>query len=79
MAEMLNYQSTLNSITAARGSFHMQFSHYDPVRDSWHRRSCSRLRMKADSGRRRRVICLRVWYFDVVLTSIHVVYGCLPT
>ncbi|HKR12220.1 MAG TPA: elongation factor G [Pyrinomonadaceae bacterium] len=31
MAEMLNYQSILNSITAARGSFHMQFSHYDPV------------------------------------------------
>src|SRR6267378_1303962 len=31
MAEMLNYQSSLNSITAARGSFHMQFSHYDPV------------------------------------------------
>src|SRR5919202_1287171 len=31
MAEMLNYQSTLNSITAARGTFHMQFSHYDPV------------------------------------------------
>jgi translation elongation factor EF-G len=31
MSEMLDYQSTLNSITAARGSFHMQFSHYDPV------------------------------------------------
>src|SRR5256885_3194655 len=31
MAEMLNYQSILNSITAARGTFHMQFSHYDPV------------------------------------------------
>ena len=31
MSEMLNYQSTLNSITAARGSFNMQFSHYDPV------------------------------------------------
>jgi elongation factor G len=31
MAEMLNYQSTLNSITGARGSYHMQFSHYDPV------------------------------------------------
>ena len=31
MAEMLNYQSTLNSITAARGSFHMQFARYDPV------------------------------------------------
>ena len=31
MAEMLNYQSTLNSITAARGSFHMQFSRYDPL------------------------------------------------
>lgn len=31
MAEMLNYQSTLNSITGARGSYHMEFSHYDPV------------------------------------------------
>jgi elongation factor G len=31
MSEMLNYQSTLNSITAARGSFHMQFARYDPL------------------------------------------------
>jgi elongation factor G len=31
MSEMLNYQSTLNSITAARGSYHMQFSHYDQM------------------------------------------------
>ncbi len=31
MAEMLNYPSTLNSITAARGSYHMEFSHYDEV------------------------------------------------
>src|SRR5688500_103116 len=31
LAEMLNYQSILNSITAARGTFPMQFSHYDPV------------------------------------------------
>jgi elongation factor G len=31
MSEMLNYQSTLNSITAARGSYHMQFDHYDQV------------------------------------------------
>src|SRR2546426_2582346 len=31
MSEMLKYQSTLNSITAARGSFHMRFSHYHPV------------------------------------------------
>jgi elongation factor G len=31
LAEMLNYQSILNSITAARGVFHMQFSHYDPL------------------------------------------------
>jgi elongation factor G len=30
-AEMLTYQSTLNSITQARGSFHMEFSHYDEV------------------------------------------------
>ncbi|MGH9940769.1 MAG: elongation factor G [Pyrinomonadaceae bacterium] len=31
MSEMLDYQSKLNSITGARGSFHMEFSHYDPV------------------------------------------------
>jgi elongation factor G len=31
LAEMLDYQSKLNSITAARGSYHMQFSHYDQV------------------------------------------------
>ncbi len=31
MAEMLDYQSKLNSVTQARGSFHMEFSHYDPV------------------------------------------------
>jgi elongation factor G len=31
LAEMLDYQSKLNSITAARGSYSMQFSHYDPV------------------------------------------------
>ena len=31
LSEMLDYQSKLNSITAARGSYHMQFSHYDPV------------------------------------------------
>jgi elongation factor G len=31
MAEMLDYQSKLNSITGARGSYHMQFSHYDTV------------------------------------------------
>ncbi len=31
LSEMLSYQSTLNSITGARGSFHMGFSHYDPV------------------------------------------------
>jgi elongation factor G len=31
MSEMLNYQSTLNSITGARGSYHMEFDHYDLV------------------------------------------------
>ena len=31
MAEMLNYPPTLNSITGARGSYHMEFSHYDEV------------------------------------------------
>jgi elongation factor G len=29
LSEMLDYQSKLNSMTAARGSYHMQFSHYD--------------------------------------------------
>ncbi|HEY0593225.1 MAG TPA: elongation factor G, partial [Thermoanaerobaculia bacterium] len=31
MAEMLTYGSTLRSITQGRGSFHMEFSHYDEV------------------------------------------------
>jgi elongation factor G len=31
LAEMLAYQSTLNSITGARGSYSMEFSHYDEV------------------------------------------------
>ena len=31
LQEMLDYQSKLNSITAARGSYSMQFSHYDSV------------------------------------------------
>lgn len=29
LSEMLEYQSKLNSMTQARGSYHMQFSHYD--------------------------------------------------
>ncbi len=31
MSEMLTYPQTLNSITSARGSYHMEFSHYDEV------------------------------------------------
>lgn len=31
MSEMLTYPQTLNSITAARGTYHMEFSHYDEV------------------------------------------------
>jgi len=31
MAEMLTYESTLRSLTGGRGSFHMEFSHYDEV------------------------------------------------
>lgn len=31
MAEMLTYQTALNSMTAGRGSFHMELSHYDIV------------------------------------------------
>ena len=31
LAEMLDYQSRLNSMTQARGSYSMEFSHYDPL------------------------------------------------
>ncbi len=31
MSEMLTYPPTLNSITSARGSYHMEFSHYDEL------------------------------------------------
>jgi elongation factor G len=31
LSEMLDYQSKLNSVTQARGSYHMQFSHYDSL------------------------------------------------
>jgi elongation factor G len=31
MSEMLTYGSTLRSITQGRGSFHMEFSHYEEV------------------------------------------------
>jgi elongation factor G len=31
MAEMLNYQPSLTSMTGDRGSFHMEQSHYDIV------------------------------------------------
>jgi elongation factor G len=31
MAEMLEYASVLTSLTAGKGSFHLEFSHYDEV------------------------------------------------
>ncbi len=31
LSEMLDYQGRLNSMTQARGSYHMEFSHYDPL------------------------------------------------
>jgi elongation factor G len=31
LAEMLDYQGRLNSMTHARGSYNMEFSHYDPL------------------------------------------------
>ena len=31
MSEMLTYGSTLRSITQGRGSFHMEFAHYEEV------------------------------------------------
>ena len=31
LAEMLTYGSTLRSLTQGRGSFHMEYSHYEEV------------------------------------------------
>ena len=31
LSEMLDYQGRLNSMTQARGSYNMEFSHYDPL------------------------------------------------
>ena len=31
MSEMLTYEQTLTSSTGGRGSYHMEFSHYDEV------------------------------------------------
>ena len=31
MAEMLEYASTLTSLTGGKGEFHLEFSHYDTV------------------------------------------------
>jgi elongation factor G len=31
MSEMLTYEQHLTSATGARGSYHMEFSHYDEV------------------------------------------------
>lgn len=31
MAEMLNYEQVLNSVTGGRGSYHMEYSHYEEV------------------------------------------------
>ena len=31
MAEMLEYASTLTSLTGGKGEFHLEFSHYDVV------------------------------------------------
>ena len=31
MAEMLEYASTLTSLTGGKGAFHMEFSHYEEV------------------------------------------------
>jgi elongation factor G len=31
MSEMLSYEPTLTSMTGGRGSFHMEYSHYEEV------------------------------------------------
>ncbi len=48
LSEMLDYQSKLNSVTQARGSYHMQFSHYDPLP---HNLSDKVIQEAKDSGR----------------------------
>ena len=36
MAEMLTYEQHLTSATGGRGSYHMEFSHYDEVPSHLH-------------------------------------------
>lgn len=48
MAEMLNYEPTLTSLTGGRGGFHMEFSHYDPVPTNLARQLVEAHKAKAD-------------------------------
>ncbi|MEJ7743969.1 MAG: hypothetical protein WKF73_16405 [Nocardioidaceae bacterium] len=56
LSEMLDYQGRLNSMTQARGSYHMQFSHYDPLPQQSagksYRTSPSRRQNQSARGRR---------------------------
>jgi len=51
MSEMLNYQSTLNLDYSSRGSYHMQFSHYDPVPGRSRQKSSNRPRSERPNPR----------------------------
>ena len=48
MAEMLTYEQTLTSNTGGRGSYHMEFSHYDEVPSHLHAKIIAQ--SKADRG-----------------------------
>ena len=54
MAEMLTYEQTLTSTTGGRGSYHMEFSHYDEVPGPPARRRSSRRRRPSAARRRKR-------------------------
>jgi hypothetical protein len=49
MSEMLTYEQHLTSATGGRGSYHMEYSHYDEVPAVQRRRS-SRLRRPSEAG-----------------------------
>jgi len=49
MAEMLTYGSTLRSITQGRGSFHMEYSHYEEVPRNLHDKIITEMKKTKDA------------------------------
>lgn len=50
MAEMLTYEPSLTSMTGGRGSFHMEFSHYDIVPHNMAEKVIEEAKREAEEG-----------------------------